>query len=843
MQAGPSRETFVRALRFGHSLWLCLVLTGLLTPTQTRAADLHHFDVSSVSNRQYAGVAFAITVTARDVAGNIVSNYTGPVMLRGDAPDVPTYDFGFEEGIGIVHPTVWKPENPFLGSYGLRDMDVDGDGTNSPAGCASINNSPMGSDGISREVFTPGDVWYRISIDVALLNDGSDIYVPGYGPNIFLWAASGFIGSITFRDYGPLGPHQLHRGVISGQMMSPIDGVFPAGVQIFALGRTQANVWTCYDNLRMEPLLVSPAASGLFTNGLWSGFVSVGTARTSVVVRATDGAGHEGIGNPFAVWARPAMELTLPPFATEGEGDLPGLITVPQPQPEDTPITFTVSDTSEVILPSVVILPAGQTSVVFSVTIVDDTELDGYQYPSIIAHTTPYSEDSITMTIFDNESADLTLILPSSISEGAGILQDAGLILFSRAPVGDILVRLQSSDTSELIVPFSITLPAGQTNVPFTLTAVNDKLLDGPQTVTITASVQNWASRSNTVTVLDDERAELMLHVSASQDVNGQLWESGDFVSSAGRVLLPGALPTNLVVTLTSSNPAILAVTNTVTIPAGSTYAPFGITITDDNETNGTRIVTVSVSAPGFIGDSVDVQIFDDELHHFSFVAVAGADSHPSGVPFQVTILAQSIDNRTLTLLRAPTNNVLSAAGDLGPVGVLPSTNLSFIRGRWSGNVTVLNPDTNVRLRISDPAGHVGTSLPFDVLPAAFTDANTNSLPDDWEMQHFQSLNSPEGTPGADYDGDGMTNAAEYIAGTNPADPNSLLRIEVIGTSPNRTLSFATVNGRRYQIETADTPFGPWSATGAAILATNSLSSRSLESLGLRSFFRIRVFP
>jgi hypothetical protein len=67
------------------------------------------------------------------------------------------------------------------------------------------------------------------------------------------------------------------------------------------------------------------------------------------------------------------------------------------------------------------------------------------------------------------------------------VLTNAGSIVSSRVPTGDILFRVESSDPSELIVPLWITLPAGQTNVPFTLTAVNDKLLDGPQNVTITA--------------------------------------------------------------------------------------------------------------------------------------------------------------------------------------------------------------------------------------------------------------------------------------------------------------------------------------------------------------------
>jgi hypothetical protein len=836
MQAGLPRVILIHS--FVRPASLCLLL-GFLAPAPTRAADLHHFDVSSVSNRQYAGYPFAITVTARDVAGNVLSNYTGPVMLRGDAPDVPSYQFGFEGGLG---PTLaWKPGDSFRGTYMVRDMDVNGDGTNAPAGCASINNAPMGSDGISREVFTPGGVWYRVSIDVALLNDGSEVYVPGYGPNIFLWAVSGYIGAITFQDYGPLNPHQVHRGVISGQMMCSSDGVFPAGVQIFALGRAQANVWTCYDNLRMEPLLVSPDTSGLFTNGVWSGLVSVGTARTNMVLRATDGAGHEGLSNPFAVWARTPMELTMSPTVTEGDGEVPALITVTQPQADDTPISLTVTDETEITIPSSVILPAGQTSVVFNVTIVDDTELDGYSYSSIIARSAPYFEISFTPVVYDNESAELTVILPSSVSEGVGVV--TGMVAASRAPVADILVRVQSSDTSELTVPFTITLPAGQTNVPFTLMVADDKLLDGPQNVTVTATVPNWVSGSTPVTVQDNEVPELILFIFGSQDQNGSIAEGNGFLSSAGRVQIPGALPTNLVISLVSSNPSLLSVTNSVTIPAGSTLVSFPVTVANDDETNGTRFVTVTASAPGFISDFVTIGILDDELDHFNFVISAINDSRTSGVPFFVNIQAQSIDNHVLSLFRDVSIELLSAAGDLGPVGVLPSTNLSFIRGRWSGNVTVLNPDTNVRVRISDSAGHVGISAPLDVRPAVFADSNTNGLPDDWETQHFQSLNSPEGAPGADYDGDDMSNTAEFVAGTNPADPNSLLRLDPIGTSPERTLSFDAVNGRRYQIETADTPLGPWSAVGTAMLATNSVASRSLESLGPRAFVRVRVFP
>ncbi|QHI69520.1 PIG-L deacetylase family protein [Tichowtungia aerotolerans] len=48
-----------------------------------------------------------------------------------------------------------------------------------------------------------------------------------------------------------------------------------------------------------------------------------------------------------------------------------------------------------------------------------------------------------------------------------------------------------------------------------------------------------------------------------------------------------------------------------------------------------------------------------------------------------------------------------------------------------------------------------------------FADSDYDQLPDDWELAHFPSLEAAD--PDADPDGDGLDNAAEFGAGTNPA--------------------------------------------------------------------------
>src|SRR6185369_6783275 len=103
----------------------------------------------------------------------------------------------------------------------------------------------------------------------------------------------------------------------------------------------------------------------------------------------------------------------------------------------------------------------------------------------------------------------------------------------------------------------------------------------------------------------------------------------------------------------------------------------------------------------------------------------------------------------------------------------------------------------------------------FLVRATIVDDQDGDGLADSWERLFFGSTTGANGGPNDDPDGDGMTNLAEFRAGTNPLDAQSYLRIDsvrLVGSQPR--LTFATATGRRYRIERSLTlPATSWTTT------------------------------
>ncbi len=97
----------------------------------------------------------------------------------------------------------------------------------------------------------------------------------------------------------------------------------------------------------------------------------------------------------------------------------------------------------------------------------------------------------------------------------------------------------------------------------------------------------------------------------------------------------------------------------------------------------------------------------------------------------------------------------------------------------------------------------------------------------------------------SDNDGDGMSNAREDVAGTNPFDQQSVFAIASVARPDPSTfsVSWTSVPGRRYQVEGATTPGGTYMSIGGVITADATMETLAFAPTGGQQFFRVRIVP
>jgi hypothetical protein len=131
--------------------------------------------------------------------------------------------------------------------------------------------------------------------------------------------------------------------------------------------------------------------------------------------------------------------------------------------------------------------------------------------------------------------------------------------------------------------------------------------------------------------------------------------------------------------------------------------------------------------------------------------------------------------------------------------------------------MVVIGSATNLPLELHGSYANLGKPAQKTRLDLTLgVDSVGDGLPDAWKRELIATLGLSGSImdikPGDDADGDGLSNWAEYIAGTYAFDATDTLRLDIAAFNQGNPLcDFMVIRGRTYSIEASST-LGSWSA-------------------------------
>ncbi|RBP48545.1 thrombospondin type 3 repeat-containing protein [Arenicella xantha] len=258
-----------------------------------------------------------------------------------------------------------------------------------------------------------------------------------------------------------------------------------------------------------DPLLGPLADNGgaTLTHALMSGSPAINPG-SSVNPTSTDQRGFAAVGTRD-VGAFEVQSLSVsvsPDVMPENGGASTGTVTRSVLIDRPLEVNLASSDLSSAMVPTSVVIPAGEASATFAISAVDDTLADGNSISSISVNAIGYVVGSATVTVVDNETPSLGLTLNSSSISESGIT----VATVSRnTPTNTALnVSLSSNNPTRLVIPATVEIPVGAAFVNFNITGIDNTTLDADQLVTIAASGLGSVTANLLVTDDDDDDAD-----------------------------------------------------------------------------------------------------------------------------------------------------------------------------------------------------------------------------------------------------------------------------------------------------------------------------------------------
>lgn len=333
---------------------------------------------------------------------------------------------------------------------------------------------------------------------------------------------------------------------------------------------------------------------------------------------------------------RPVLELALSETLLEGM-TTGGTVRINRARTTDLNVTVSSSSPGSLSVDGPVIIPAGLTEAPFNVNAVQNEIIQGLRTVEVSASSPNALPATATVDLLDDDIPLLTLSTSRNFaSESAGAQAFRARLERSPASSQSVTLSLTSSDPSVVTLPPRITLPAGEASVEFFVGAIDDDLVDGPQTATISAEIRlpgfGAVATSN----------EIALEVGDDDGPVLALTPRADYVREGGEIIIEVArqgtgLDQALEVALQSDFPTELVVPAVVTIPANASSVTFAATAPDNGIDDGGRAVSLSATATDFGPGQTRIWLTDESLSDLVVSEVTMPGSTETETEFRVS--------------------------------------------------------------------------------------------------------------------------------------------------------------------------------------------------------------